>query len=391
MNAFQLGAAALFLAAGTLRLARWRVTSDSHSGLLAAAMFVLSALAMPMGNLTAQVLHGNLQPSLGLAARALGTAVCLGLALRAMTVTDHRTPPNWPRTLLAAALTAVAGLAGMSALLAVAPSRVTALVLLHVVADLTLAFIWLTLGLAASRRDSRQPWAGRVAPLYASLGVVEVLNSLDQVQPGSWALPSAALLSSVAMITAHSAYVDLVESSRRAAALGHRPHRSESQLATALSGAVESRERPDDFDVSDVVGEIVRRRAAAGQEVRVRGGKGVAHARRGDLWLAVEKLLVNAHVYAASCPVTLHVVAIGPRIEVSVSDRGPGMSADVAYRAFEPGGSLHVARALMIRNGGDLELRSRIGGTTFVVTVPAALDQRTEPTVPAWDAVPLKA
>jgi len=48
---------------------------------------------------------------------------------------------------------------------------------------------------------------------------------------------------------------------------------------------------------------------------------------------------------------------------------------------------LHVARALMARNGGDLELRNRIGGTTFVLSLPASEDQRTPPVVPRWETV----
>ena len=80
----------------------------------------------------------------------------------------------------------------------------------------------------------------------------------------------------------------------------------------------------------------------------------------------------------------MHVVAIDARIEISVTDRGPGMSAVDATRAV---GGLHVARALMARNGGGLELRNRIGGTTFVLVLPAAEDQRTEVIVPRWDSV----
>ena len=127
----------------------------------------------------------------------------------------------------------------------------------------------------------------------------------------------------------------------------------------------------------------------------MRGGAGFAHARSGDLTVALEKLLVNAHTYATHSPVTVHVVAIGPRIEISVADHGPGMSAAAADSAFGSaevgrgsGLGLHMARALMQRNGGDLELRNRIGGTTFVLTLPAAEDQRTPPAVPAWDTLP---
>ena len=381
-DAFALGAAALFLAAAVLRLARWRVTTDPHSGLLAAAMVALCLITLPLGNLVGQVLGHDVPPGLALSARALGTAACLALALRAMTVTDEGRPTSGARTLLASAVTALAGLGGLAVLVSVTPDRISGPVLFGVVVEVALAGTWLAIGLAASARDAVQPWAGRVAPLYASLGLVELLNALDQLRPGTWALPSSALLASVAMITAHSAYVDLLDSTRLVAAVDHRTR----QLSGCPhSGAGEPGTEPvTDFDVTEVVAAAVRPFVEAGQEVRVRGGVGVAHARPGDLAAAVAGLLSHAATHAAGSPVTVHVVAIDARVEISVTDRGPGMSAVDASRAV---GGLHGARALMSRNGGGLELRNRIGGTTFVLVLPAAEDQRTEVIVPRWDSV----
>ena len=62
MSAFELGASVLFLAAGILRISRWRVTTDPHSGLLAASMIVLGVLSLPLDNLTGQLLHGPVEP-----------------------------------------------------------------------------------------------------------------------------------------------------------------------------------------------------------------------------------------------------------------------------------------------------------------------------------------
>ena len=376
-DAFALGAAALFLAAAVLRLARWRVTTDPHSGLLAGAMVVLTLITLPLGNLVGEVLRHDVEPTLALAGRALGTAACLGLALRAMTVTDEGRPTSWARTLLVSAVTALVGLAGLSLL----PDRISGPVLLGVVVEVALGGTWLAIGLAASVRDAVQPWAGRVAPLYASLGLVELLNALDQLRPGTWALPSSALLASVAMITAHSAYVDLLDSTRLAASVDHRTRQL--SAGTHPGGDEHGTEPVTDFDVTEVVAAAVRSRLEAGQEIRVRGGVGVAHARPGDLAAVVERLLVNAETYAPHSPVTVHVVAIDGRIEISVTDRGPGMSAVDATSGL----GLHVARALMARNGGELELRNRIGGTTFLLVLPAAEDQRTEVIVPRWDSV----
>ena len=393
-SAFELGASVLFLAAGILRISRWRVTTDPHSGLLAASMIVLGVLSLPLDNLTGQLLHGPVEPMLGLTVRALGTAACVALALRAMTVHDDTPLTDWPRALLAATGLAVVGVAALLGLYAVTPARMGGMALLQVAVNVLLGGTWVALGLAASLRDAKQPWAGRVAPLYASLGLVEMLRGLDHVRPGAWALPAAALLGSVAMITAHAAYVDLVEAALFASTIRRRTAEIRAEVGTPGS-APASTEPVDDFDVCACVQTVVEQRQAAGQEIRVRGGAGFAHARSGDLTVALEKLLVNAHTYAPHSPVTVHVVAIGARIEVSVADHGPGMSAAAADNAFGSaeagrgsGLGLHVARALMERNGGVLELRNRIGGTTFVLTLPAAEDQRTPAAVPAWDSMP---
>ena len=395
-DGFKLAAAVFFFAAGILRLARWRLTDDPHSAPLAGAMFVLGLLTFPLGNIARQVLHDPLEPNLALTARVAGTALCVFLALRALTAADPGGRVDRTRTTLAAAAAATLGIAGISGLVALAPTTLSGSVVPTVVADAVLAGAWLVLGLAAARRDVEQPWAGRVAPLYASLGVVEILHILEQVQPGSWSLAAVALLGSVAMITAHCAFVDLQESARLATSVARGTVERSDDRITALADTVGRGGPAVDFDVNDVVTETVAGLAHSGQEVRVRGGNGIAHGRPDDLREALGKLLDNAHLHAPASPVTVHVVAIGSRIEISVTDRGPGLSAATAERALasaEAGRSsglgLHVAQALMARNWGTLELRNRIGGATFVLALPAAADQRTAPSEPVgWDVAP---
>lgn len=175
------------------------------------------------------------------------------------------------------------------------------------------------------------------------------------------------------MVTAHAAYVDLVEAARFASTIRRRTEEIRAG-AGMPAGAPASTEPVADFDVRACVRTVVEQRRSSGQEVRLRGGAGFAHARSGDLTVALDKLLVSADTYAPHSPATVHVVAIGPRVEVSVADHGPGMSAAAATS----GPGLHVARALMERNGGVLELRNRIGGTTL----------RTPPAVPARASIP---
>jgi signal transduction histidine kinase len=377
-DGFALGAAALFLVAAVLRFARWRVTVDPHGAYVTASLAVLGLLSLPVGHLLGGHGHAHLESATALAAHTLGTALVLGLALRALTVADEETETTWAGTLAIGTAAAVSALGAMAVLFWVAPTRMTGGVLVHQTVEVVLAAAWVVLGLAAAQRDAKQPWAGRVAPLYGCLGVVELLGSLEHVQPGSWSMPATALLCSVAMVTAHSAYLDLTDSVRLAESVRRRTDQLLPALTTVLGAEDEHRPQPVDIVVSDVVTAVAERRRGAGQVVRVRAGVGTVHGRTAELASALDRLLVNAQTHAPGSPVTVQVLAIGSRVEISVSDRGPGLSADVAARIFGPRGErdsglgLHVARSLVAGNGGELVLRSRIGGATFVMSLPAA-------------------
>ena len=370
-DAFLLGAAALFLASGILRIARWHVTADPHSSLMAAAFVGLGLMSMPLANLTGQLVPDHFESPFGVLMRSLATLACLGLVLRALTLSDESSAEESHQLWLRTTALGVGGIGTVTGIWVLAPDAVSGLVMVHVVVEIGLACAWIAVGLVATRRDATQPWAGRVAPLLGSLGVVEVLRGLDHIQPGPWGLAAAALLASVAMIAVHAAYVDFLDSTRLAEAVARGADSLDDWVHPDTS-AHRPNEHAVDFEVSAVVAKVVLARRTTDQEVRVRGGAGIAHGRPADLATALEKLLVNAWTYAPHSPVTVHVVAIGPRIEISVSDRGPGLSAVVADRAFTTPRALQTARALMQGNGGELELRSRIGGATFVVSLPAA-------------------
>ena len=381
-DAFRLSAAALFLAAGLLRLRRWKLTLDRTSALMSAAFVVLGVLSLPLNNLAGQIVTTGAESGMSLLTHALGSLLALWLVHRGLTVdgTGERAAGQRfglgslarPACVLAAAVLAVT-------LLSTDRGRSAG----TVGVELMIALAWWHKGFLAARRDATQPWAGRVAPLLGSLGAVEILRAADTLQPGTWSLPGAALLASVAITALHSAYVDLSEVALRPvpatgppAGSQRRPaRRADRRLASRLPG-LRRRERRD-----------LGRDEPRTPQTR-RSGSAAAAAPRTAVPRTSPRcsseLLSNAQRYAPRSPVTLQMVEIAGRIEISVSDLGPGMSAADAYRALDDPApdaltGLRAARALLESSGGRLELRNRIGGTTFVSVLPAAR----QPAVPA--------
>jgi signal transduction histidine kinase len=172
-------------------------------------------------------------------------------------------------------------------------------------------------------------------------------------------------------MAAHMAYLDMVE----AGGFIETPDVDVRGSRLVLPAVVED-VRP--LDVAGVVTAVVERFREDGLDIRLRqAGAGEACGRATDLAVAVESLLDNAGRFAPTSPVDVHVVAISDRVEVSVIDRGPGLSAltaetALADPAYGGGGGLSVARELMRRSGGDLLLRNRIGGASFVLTLPTS-------------------
>ena len=135
------------------------------------------------------------------------------------------------------------------------------------------------------------------------------------------------------------------------------------------------------YEATSVVRSVVQTRRAAGQDVKMRGTAGLVTGRPGDLTTVLQNLLVNAGVHAPGSAVTVDLEVHDRRAEIIVSDRGPGIPADGVDQVFTRGArgphspgsglGLYVARALMRKQGGDVELRSHVGGTTFAVVLPA--------------------
>jgi signal transduction histidine kinase len=435
----------LFLTAGGLRLARWWMTADARSAYMGSALLLLGGVTLPLWHLTRAVSSesGSLVAAL---VRAVGTAVCLTLVARAIDRGDDDSLRISPPQLLARSV-GVTALGSTVVLLAWAgdPHLFHAGLGAHLVVGALMAAGWGAVAFAAARDDLSQRWKGQASPLLAGMALVEVLRVLDLTHPGSWVVGAALLSAALAGLASYGAMLDLVtaaaaESGRVRALSGalrtanaaythqvawreeivHDLHNAVAGLRAALhaletyddaldaetasglrrAAAAEvdhiehlvtppAHEGTVAFELLPVVHGIVRIRRATGQVIRLSGSAGLVLGRPGDVATVLQNLLVNAAVHAPTSPVTVTISDGDGMVELRVSDRGPGLTAEQAARVFErgargerSGGSglgLYVARSLMRRRGGDVELRNRVDGATFVVLIPA-LERRASPT-----------
>jgi PAS domain S-box-containing protein len=106
----------------------------------------------------------------------------------------------------------------------------------------------------------------------------------------------------------------------------------------------------------------------------------------------IEQVLLNLAINARDAmprggTLTIRSRNLGPRVELSVTDSGTGMSREVLARIFEPffttkdagcgtGLGLATVDAIVRAHGGTVEVHSEAGsGTTFRVLLPAHLPQ----------------
>jgi signal transduction histidine kinase len=96
---------------------------------------------------------------------------------------------------------------------------------------------------------------------------------------------------------------------------------------------------------------------------------------------AVNILLDNAARHAPDARTRIEVKHLGDRVEIAVSDDGPGVPDEVRQQLFEWGGrgpeskgqgiGLHLAHKLMSSAGNSLRLEADRAGTSFVIGLPA--------------------
>jgi signal transduction histidine kinase len=139
------------------------------------------------------------------------------------------------------------------------------------------------------------------------------------------------------------------------------------------------------LEISTVVDPLVEALRFRGHQVARDGVRALAVGRPDDIAEIVNHLLENAVRHAPDRPVMVRVCASPTEVTVSVTDHGPGVSADLRPHLFERGAKapdspgegigLHISRRLAREMGGDLRLDvlPSSGGATFTLSLPSAL------------------
>jgi signal transduction histidine kinase len=136
---------------------------------------------------------------------------------------------------------------------------------------------------------------------------------------------------------------------------------------------VETREDIQPVDIRALLESLIEDAAERGQSIELAGDQPrPCHVRPLAVKRCLHNLIDNALKYG--CNVRVHLSELPERLEILVSDEGPGIPEDMLGRVFEPffrlevsrsrdtGGTglgLSIARNIARAHGGDLTLRNR--------------------------------
>lgn len=144
----------------------------------------------------------------------------------------------------------------------------------------------------------------------------------------------------------------------------------------------------DPVDLGQMLGEIAQElRAERDVRIDIETAEPVVRGDPARLRQVFENIVGNAVKYSPQGePVDVRICEAGPMLRVSVTDRGIGVPADELKFLFErftrasnakrskikgTGLGLYLAKTLVERHGGNIEVRSAVGeGSTFTIVIP---------------------
>lgn len=199
-------AAGFFLAAGTFRLARWRIVRDPHSGLVGSALMIMGGLALPSRPLVDLLVDvdGLL---VGPACRGVASFIAMALVLRALR-TPELGPHETPGWVLPTAFAICAG-TFISALTVELHLLPTSRLVTHATLVTVIAAGWAGMSVVTHRQAHRLPWAGRVSPLLGGMAVAEALRAAGLGAANAWAVSGVLLTAAMGILATRAAVADL--------------------------------------------------------------------------------------------------------------------------------------------------------------------------------------
>jgi signal transduction histidine kinase/ActR/RegA family two-component response regulator len=164
-----------------------------------------------------------------------------------------------------------------------------------------------------------------------------------------------------------------------------------SQLLTFAKGGAPVRRVVSIAQLVTEAVHLARTGSPAAIEVNIAEGLWSAEVDSGQIGQVLHNILINAReamtaggTIQVQARNVLGVGAADPRVRITISDNGRGISEDVLRRIFDPyfttkpGGSglgLATAYAIVVKHGGHISVDSKPGvGSTFTIDLPASLE-----------------
>lgn len=432
VGSLRMTAALLFVAAGFVGLARWRITSESPSALIGLALAVYGGLAAPLSSFTGLVYDGGtrLHPVSGLLA-TIAAAVLIMAALHA----PHARGTSRPLTLS----TVMPPLVGFAALVLIGRVFTASTGLeptTHVVLELATTAVWTALATAYLIKGRRleERWVTTAAALMAGMVLAAVCRTAAVADETTWSVPAAMLLFTTAAMTLVVTSVDfragtlarslnhtavttalaraedvlaeqhewrrhLAHDSRNAmaalrmamTALTLRADQLSADKADELRASVMSEithlehllrraDSPDmeEFRILDVLKPIITAQREGGMEIHAEIADSTVRGFPGDLQVVLGTLFSNLQPVPAGQHVSLLVEDDFPVVRVELSRRPVmesrrGRHAEVCATKGSHNLGVYVATRLIANQGGSVEHREGPDGELcYSLTLMAA-------------------